>query len=106
MKPPRIPKHGAVKSRTTQQPKKLTWFDLLSQKHCTNCSLNMKPVDHGPSRSFCPLCTANLPPVVSLHLDRALTNRWFLAWWRFACQILRNQPVKLPDYVMAVKKRA
>ena len=82
--------------------KKLTWFELLSQKRCTNCNFALVQPERGPVRAFCPNCTALLPAVVSLHLDRALTSRWYVGWWRLACRLLRSQPVKLPK---KVKKR-
>jgi hypothetical protein len=94
-------------SRSGVKPKraKVTWFELLSQKRCTNCSTGLKPLEDGLYRAFCPTCTAKLPAVVSLHLDRALCNSWFVRRWRFACQILRNQPIKLPASVIEIKKR-
>ena len=85
--------------------KRVTWFELLSQKRCTNCSVALKPLEYGLCRAFCPICTANLPAVVSLHLDRALRGRWFVAWWRFACKLLRSQPVKLPASILKMRKR-
>lgn len=77
----------------------LTWFHILAQPECTNCEIpragwsteyQIKLAKHGLRRAYCPTCTANLPDSVALHLDRAIRNRWFLAWWRLAAQLLRR----------------
>ena len=85
---------------------RLDWFELLGQKRCTNCSTTLKPSERGPRRAFCPECTSKLPDNLSLHLDRALRSRWYVAWWRLGCQVLRNTPIEIPASIRLDRTRS
>jgi hypothetical protein len=67
----------------------ITWAEILWSRECTACGAKLKSVDFGLSHAFCPICTANLPDRLALHLDRAMRQCWFLQWWRFATRELR-----------------
>jgi hypothetical protein len=68
----------------------VTWWDLFSAQHCPNCFLKIKQPGHGLRRSTCEKCHATLPDAIALHLDRAMHSRWYVAWWRIAMQMLRQ----------------
>jgi hypothetical protein len=68
----------------------ITWAEILWSHECTACGARKKPLDYGLLRAFCPVCTANLPDWLALHLDRAMRQGWFLAWWRIATRELRH----------------
>jgi hypothetical protein len=67
----------------------ITWAEILWSRECTACGARKKPLDFGLVRAFCPICTANLPDRLALHLDRAMRQCWFLQWWRIANRQLR-----------------
>ena len=68
----------------------VTWAEILWSSECSACGSRVKRSELGPSRAFCPTCTANLPDLLALHLDRAIRQSWFLAWWRIATRELRR----------------
>jgi hypothetical protein len=73
----------------------ITWAEILWSHECTACGSKMKAgPGFGLNRAFCPLCTANLPDRLALHLDRAMRQRWFLQWWRIASRELRTSASK------------
>jgi hypothetical protein len=72
----------------------ITWAEILWSRECTACGARKKPLDFGLLRAFCPICTANLPDRLALHLDRAMRQCWFLQWWRIATRELRYSASK------------
>lgn len=72
----------------------MTWYDILSAPSCSYCTRALPRPDHGLRRAFCPTCTAGLPHVLMLHLDRAIRSDWYIAWWRIAMREQRREEVR------------
>lgn len=66
------------------------WWHILNAQACPHCERALPRPDHGLRRAFCPACTASLPRVIGLHLDRAIRSDWFIAWWRLAMKWRRT----------------
>ena len=47
---------------------------------------------------FCERCEAALPDPLALHLRRAISDRWFMRWWRFAMRLQRTANEKLESH--------
>lgn len=66
------------------------WFDILHATECPMCHESLQKPSLGLYRPFCEICTATLPDILSLHLDRAATGRWFLRWFQISFRVLRT----------------
>jgi len=74
----------------------LTWFKILYSAKCSYCGMPKRKGAWGSG--FCERCEAALPDPLALHLRRAISNRWFMQWWRFAMRLQRTANEKLESH--------
>jgi len=69
----------------------ITWAEILWKGTCSQCD-DETQTNRGLSRAFCEQHLKDIPRI-ALHLDRAMSGRWFLAWWRLAKRDLRTKAI-------------